>query len=453
MANTIKKEKTAEEQLSKALIPKEEQPYNIPDNWVWTNLGSTIELISGRDISTRLCNDAGIGIPYILGASNIENGVFTVERWIDNPEVISNEGDILLSVKGTIGKIYLQKEKEINISRQIMALRSLGMIDKFYLKYYLEHISEMLKESGNGLIPGITRSFIIKYILPLPPHPEQHRIIVSIERMFEQLDRAKELVQTAIDNFETRKSAILHKAFTGELTAKWRKENNTNMGSWCDKNLQSICLTKITDGTHQTPIYCDKDCGLPFISSKDIKLGKINWQNIKYIPQNLHDVLYKRIAPQRDDILLAKNGTTGVAAIVDTDIEFDIYVTLAVLRPNLNEIIPFYLLMVINSPICKTQFDENLTGIGVPNLHLRDIKEVTIPVPPISEQQEIVRILDDILKKEQNTNEFYSVIDKIDLMKKAILAKAYRGDLGTNDPSEESAITQLKESFESGNEI
>ena len=152
------------------------------------------------------------------------------------------------------------------------------------------------------------------------------------------------------------------------------------------------------------------------------------------------------MAPQRNDILLAKNGTTGVAAIVDTDKVFDLYVTLAVLRPNTDIIYPRYLLHIVNSPICKRQFDERLKGIGVPNLHLRDIKEVIIKIPFVPEQQEIVRLLDTLLSREQSTvTACEEALTTIDNLKKSILARAFRGELGTNDPADPSAKELLRE--------
>lgn len=168
------------------------------------------------------------------------------------------------------------------------------------------------------------------------------------------------------------------------------------MQNWEIKTLQEVCIMKITDGTHQTPKYCEKeDGGYPLISSKNVTKEYIDWSDIKYIIPELHETLYKRIAPQKDDVLLAKNGTTGVAAIVDDDRIFDIYVTLAILRPNTKIIYPQYLLKIINSPICKVQFNTHLKGSGVPNLHLEEIQKVTIPLPPLEEQKRIVKILDE----------------------------------------------------------
>jgi len=166
------------------------------------------------------------------------------------------------------------------------------------------------------------------------------------------------------------------------------------MSEWKRVKLSDVCEIPITDGTHQTPTYASENEGIPFLSSKDVTSQSIDWQNIKYITKDLHEVLYKRIAPKKDDILLAKNGTTGVAALVEDDRVFDIYVTLALLRPNQNIVYPKYLLRVINSPFCKRQFDSHLKGIGVPNLHLKEINETKIPLPPLEEQKRIAAILD-----------------------------------------------------------
>lgn len=160
---------------------------------------------------------------------------------------------------------------------------------------------------------------------------------------------------------------------------------------WEMKKLSEVCA-KITDGTHQTPKYFTE--GVIFLSSKNVTSGYIDWENIKYIDEKQHLEMHKRVAPRVNDILLAKNGTTGVAAIVDRAVVFDIYVSLALLRP-LNGLFSAYLLYFINSPSAKKQFNKRLKGIGVPNLHLEEIREVEIPFPPFPEQQRIVAILDE----------------------------------------------------------
>ena len=214
--------------------------------------------------------------------------------------------------------------------------------------------------------------------------------------------------------------------------------------NWCWAILPELCLIPITDGTHQTPTYTSEENGIPFISSKDVTSQKINWDNIKYITKELHEELYKRVAPQKNDILLAKNGTTGVAAIVEDSRVFDIYVTLAVIRPSQN-ISPQYLYRIINSGFCKEQFDSHLTGIGLPNLHLTDIKKTIIPLPPYAEQ---IRIVAEIEK-------WFALIDRIEngktelqttikQAKNKILDLAIHGKLVSQDPNDEPASELLK---------
>ena len=171
--------------------------------------------------------------------------------------------------------------------------------------------------------------------------------------------------------------------------------HNNNYG-YEIKTIQDVC-EQIKDGTHQTPKYTeDAVNGFKFLSSKDVTSGKIDWTKIKYIPEDLHNELYSRIAPQKGDLLLAKNGTTGVAAIVDVDEIFDIYVSLALLRPV--DIETVYLWGAINSAGTKEQFDSSLKGIGVPNLHLGEIKKTKIIVPPKDKQLEFSELVKQIDK-------------------------------------------------------
>ena len=155
----------------------------------------------------------------------------------------------------------------------------------------------------------------------------------------------------------------------------------------------------IKDGTHQTPEYTeDRENGFKFLSSKDVMSQKIDWTSIKYIPAELHEKLYVTIKPQRNDVLMSKNGVNyGVAAVNDTDEVFDIYVSLALLRPK-KIIDPVFLWCVINNPETKRQFDSSIKGIGVPNLHLGEIKKTKIFLPPMELQKEFTHFVQQVDK-------------------------------------------------------
>ena len=169
----------------------------------------------------------------------------------------------------------------------------------------------------------------------------------------------------------------------------------------------------IKDGTHSTPVYTtDKENGVKFLSAKDVSKGRIDWENTKYIPIELHEKLVKRIKPQLNDILLAKNGTTGICAKVNNEEIFDIYVSLALLRHNL-ENSSDYLVHAINNEETKEQFEKSLKGVGVPNLHLGEIKKVKIIVPPITLQNEFSEIVKQIDKQKFESMIQLKMMEKI----------------------------------------
>lgn len=186
------------------------------DSWEETMLGQKIKLLSGQDVDSKFCNALKIGIPYIMGASNLNNNTFIAERWIDNPKVISKRGDILFSVKGTIGKVHLQQEEQINISRQIMSLRTLSDINNIFLYYFMIFNATTFKEEGNGLIPGIRRETILGYPIYLPTIPEQKEIVRILDSVFEKEDKSKTLIDT-LKQIDLMKKTILARAFRGEL--------------------------------------------------------------------------------------------------------------------------------------------------------------------------------------------------------------------------------------------
>ena len=446
MARGNKKESilTPEERLAQVLVPAWEQPYKIPSNWCWTTLGNFIELISGRDAALSACNDQGEGIPYILGASNIDNNTFTVERWIKTPEVISRKGDILLSVKGTIGKLYIQKEDEINISRQIMAIRTCDVLLRDQLFFYLQLICEELREAGDGLIPGISRKDILERYFPFAPLTEQQRIISRIKSLFVKLDEAKEKAQSVLDSFETRKAAILHKAFTGELTAKWRAEHGVGLDTWKHCAFRELCEDIVRGGSPRpagSPEFYDGP--IPFM-----KVADITRNNSPYVSSAEYSIkeagLKKTRMVSANTLLLTNSGATlGVPAICTFETTFNDGIAAFLGLPEDTLLFYYYFWTSKTSDLRAIN-----KGAAQPNLNTSIIGDVEIDVPSDPEKYEIVRILESLLTKEEQAKETAeAVLEKIDLLKKSILARAFRGELGTNDPTEESAVELLKEAI------
>lgn len=151
--------------------------------------------------------------------------------------------------------------------------------------------------------------------------------------------------------------------------------------------LEKLCL-KITDGTHYTPTYVSS--GIPFISVKNVRRSAISFEDIKYITEKEHFDLTKRAKPEPNDILLTKIGTIGLSAVIPEELpEFSIFVSLALIKPN-KTMNSYFLSEVISSPIVKYQFERDLKGTGVPDLHLENICKVSIPLPPLEIQERIV---------------------------------------------------------------
>ena len=175
-------------------ITDEEKPFDIPDSWEWVRLGDVINLVSGRDIAKKahLSHPQSKSIPYITGASNInEQGQITITEWVNNPSVIVNKGTLLLSVKGTIGKIAVLSIPRAHIARQIMGIENIYGLDSNYQKFYLKSYVQELQKKAKSMIPGISRDDLLLATFPLPPITEQSRIVSKIKRVFELIDGVK----------------------------------------------------------------------------------------------------------------------------------------------------------------------------------------------------------------------------------------------------------------------
>ena len=236
----------------------------------------------------------------------------------------------------------------------------------------------------------------------------------------------------------------MHKAFSGELTKKWREERGLSFDTWEEKALEEIC-TKITDGTHFSPRNYDSGKYM-YITAKNIKEYGVDLNKITYVSESDFHTIYSRSNVEKGDVLYIKDGaTTGVATVNQIEEPFAMLSSVALLKIDTSISIAKFIVFLLNSSVVKSMMIKKMSGSAITRLTISKIKQAKIIIPPLAEQEEIVRILDDTLQKEDKAKELTDTLEQIDLMKKTILAKAFRGELNTNNPDEESALGLLKE--------
>ncbi|MBL8563872.1 MAG: restriction endonuclease subunit S [Gemmobacter sp.] len=280
--------------------------------------------------------------------------------------------------------------------------------------WYVSGVTEKIQSNSTG-IRNLDFGAYKALPIPLPPLDEQKRIVAFLDEAFEGLSRARANTEANL--------ADARELFNQMRSSFFSQPSPT----WATHMLSEVC-EKITDGTHQTPKYFES--GHVFLSSRNVTSGRIDWENVKFIDDSQHVEMQRRVSPRRGDVLLAKNGTTGVGAIVDRDISFDIYVSLALLRAKAG-LLPELLLHFINSAAAKQQFNGRLKGSGVPNLHLKEIREVTISYPKDeNEQRDIVARIEEVLEaKTEMEAALQTKLRLIDTLRQSLLQKAFSGEL------------------------
>lgn len=441
MAKKKQIELTIEEKLQNALVPKEEQPYKIPNNWCWTYFKDIFYIENGYAFKKIDYKKEGIPLVRI---SNIENGIVNINECIYVNKLEKNEekyviekGDLLIALSGaTTGKngvYYLDEIAYLNQRIGNIKIKNKEKVLNEYRNYYIALKNEdILNLAYGGAQPNISPKVIEFISIPLSPINEQQRIVNRIESLFTKLDRAKELIENTLAQFEQNKMAILHKAFTGELTVKWRKKNNINEKNFFNKvKLKNVI--KLISGRDVSVSLCnDKSIGIPYI------LGASNIKDNKFFIERW--IENPVVVSEKNDILLSVKGTIGKLYLQKEE-KINISRQIMALRA-LNDLNTHYLYYFLLRECERLKFEGN--GL-IPGISRKDILDLNILLPTLEEQQEIVNILDKLLAKYNKIKNLEQQLEKIELLKKAILAKAFRGELGTNNPDEESAENLLKE--------
>ena len=437
----------------------DEIPFDIPDNWCWCKMGICLDVRDGTHDTPKYV-PKGIPLVTSKNLCNGSID-FSTAKFIslEDHEAISQRSkvdtdDIMFAMIGSIGNPVLYRGNEVfSIKNMALFKKIKNGIDMEYVYWFLyTSQGDMKKYASGGVQSFVSLNYLRNYYISIPPLAEQKRIVAKIEELMpyiEKYEQAEKQLTKLNETFpEMLKKSILQQAVQGKLVpqnpddepanilleriraekqalikaGKIKKDKHESViitrdkipyeitdgkerciadevpfdipDSWCWCRLGDI-LIKLTDGTHSTPKYTES--GVPFISVKDISSGKLDFSNCKHISETEHNALYERCNPEIGDMLLTKVGTTGIPVIVDTDKQFSLFVSVALLKFNQELLYNKYLLYMINSPLVQKQATENTKGVGNKNWVMRDIANTLIVIPPIEEQKRIVAKIEEII--------------------------------------------------------
>ena len=425
-------------------------PFDIPDSWEWVRLGTVIELESGQDLTPDKYNDCGKGIPYITGASNIENGNVLINRWTEYGRAFAYCGDVLLTCKGTVGTMAVLQEPQVHIARQIMAIRPISELYVPYIQLVLETLVEDLKAAAKSMIPGIAREDVLQSLFPVPPVSEQKRIVHKVSELspcLQQYAAADTKLLSLNTGFpEALKKSILQEAVQGKLVPQDPTDEPAEalLERIRAKKQQLIKEGKIKKDKHESVIFrrdnshyekrgseevCIDDeipfevppswalirlddIGIyrkgPFGSSltksmfvpkgaDTIKvyeqknaIQKDHTLGTYYITRQYYESKMRSFTVEPGDILVSCAGTIGETYVLPEQIELGI-INQALMRMTIFAPIDLDYFLLYFDYVLKQTAKESSKGSAIKNIPPFEIfKKLILPLPPLEEQKRIV---------------------------------------------------------------
>jgi len=329
----------------------------------------------------------------------------TFEKAPSRARRVVRRGDSIVSTVRTYLKAVATIDEEVRdliVSTGFAVLRPKSELHQKYLGYFVQthgFVDTVVARSTGVSYPAILASEIITIPITLPTIPEQQAIASFLDRETARIDTLVDKKRRLVDLLEERRLAIITRAVTKGLDPQAQMKNSgvdwlpSIPTTWHVKHLKHVTVA-IIDGTHFTPTYVDD--GVPFLRVTDIVAADgqaLNMSELKRIPREEHDELIKRCRPGRGDVLYSKNGTIGVARVVDWDFDFSIFVSLCSLTVNREMLIPEFLALSLRSALTQNQISQGAKSNTVTNLHLDKIKEFIIALPNLATQAEIVNFV------------------------------------------------------------
>lgn len=495
-----KGELSIEERLEQSIVAKEEEPYKVPSNWVWTRLENIGALQTGTTPQTSKAEYFGNDIPFITPADITNETMIYTNRGLsllgkEKSRVAEKNSILQVCIGGSIGKVFYTN-RDVCFNQQINSI-TLYKSEYKYIYFLLKSdffYHNLLKNSRGTATPIINKSTWGNLIIPLPPLEEQKRIVEKLDSLFEKIQKIKEIIEEVKEKTTSRREAILSKAFSGELTEKWRGENHSENARELlvkinDEKLklwEDECKKAEDEGRKKPAKPKLKTIDEMLIGAEEIpyklpnnwvwtKVGNItNYGEVKQIKaENISDnswILELEDIEKETFKVLNKVLKKDRPNKSNKHIFFKGDILYSKLRPYLNkiviaedngyattEIIPFKGLSDLNNKYIFYYFSFSKTletisflthGMQMPRLGTDKAKNLLFPLPPLEEQKEIVRVLDRVFEEENRISELISLENKIEILEKTILDRAFRGELGTGNNDDEPAIELLKKCLE-----
>jgi len=441
------------------LVPAEEQPYEIPENWCWVTIGSLADVKGGKRLPKgKSLIEEKTNHPYIRVTDFKDQSVnMSKVKFIDEDTFSSIKNytisckDIYVSIAGSIGKVGVVPDEldDANLTENAAKITNINGVSKEYLLYTL--LTDLAQEQMGRATVSTTQAKLAlcrieTVCIPLAPIAEQKRIVDTIVDLFADLDKAVENAQTIIEGYEIRKNAVLYQAFNGELTEEWRKANGVS-AQWDDFVLLDVLKDKPRNGYSPQPVNYPTNTKSMTLSATTS--GTFAPEHFKYIDEEIPDNSHLWMIP--GDILIQRANSlekVGTSAIYTGGYHEFIYPDLMMKLQVKDGVSAEFIAYQLKTQSVLSYFRSNATGTAgnMPKINQQVVSNAPMRIPTLAEQQEIVRILDELLGNEQRIKEAAEeMLNKIAMMKKSILADAFRGKLGTNDPADEPATELLRQ--------
>ena len=414
----------------------------LPDGWVWTTLEEICKIILGQSPPSSTYNTQGEGLPFYQGKLEFGGTYPTPRKWCTAPKKIAETGDILISVRAPVGPTNICPEKSC-VGRGLAAIRGLGGIEPLFILYLMRTFEDEIAGKGTGTtFDAITGNQLKTFAIPLPPLPEQHRIVAKIEELFTKLDAGIDALHKVQSQLKRYRQSVLKAAFEGKLTEAWRAEHRDEIepaspiaddlpNGWVWTTLGKI--SKIILG--QSPpssTYNTDGNGLPFYQGK-LEFGKTyptprKWCTAPKKTAEKGDVFISVRAPVGPTNICAEKSCIGRG--------------LAAIR-GLNGIEPEFILYLMR------KYEEKIAGKGTGTtfnaITGNQLKNFEIPLPPLLEQQVIVSEVERRLSVSDEVEKTVTTeLKRTEQLRQSILKKAFSGGLVPQDSNNEPASVLLE---------